>query len=59
MLSTPCRFSHATIAEMVSSVPFPFPKNNRPMEVVLRKGLEPLCLAAHAPQACVSTNSTT
>lgn len=28
-------------------------------EMVLRKGLEPLCLAAHAPQACVSTNSTT
>ena len=29
------------------------------IELVLRKGLEPLHLSAHAPQACVSTNSTT
>lgn len=28
-------------------------------EMVLRKGLEPLRLSAHAPQTCVSTNSTT
>ena|ERR1700690_2492552 len=27
--------------------------------MVLRKGLEPLRLTAHAPQTCVSTNSTT
>ncbi len=27
--------------------------------MVLRVGLEPTRLAAHAPQACVSTNSTT
>jgi hypothetical protein len=30
-----------------------------PGKVVLRKGLEPLRLTAHAPQTCVSTNSTT
>ena len=28
-------------------------------KMVLRAGLEPARLAAHAPQACVSTNSTT
>ena len=38
-----------------------FEVRNRYSEIkmVLRKGLEPLHLAAHAPQACVSTNSTT
>ena len=33
--------------------------NRLPVGMVLRKGLEPLRLTAHAPQTCVSTNSTT
>ncbi len=44
------------------SLSYPEPKKSHLkwlVFLVLRKGLEPLHLSAHAPQACVSTNSTT
>ena len=42
-----------------SAVAYPSRKTGLPLKMVLRKGLEPLRLTAHAPQTCVSTNSTT
>ena len=34
-------------------------KYSQHLDLVLKTGLEPVSLAAHAPQTCVSTNSTT